>query len=349
MEIYLTTPQHRRQLFNVNAQLRIPRFKKRLEEMTSISVQNQILYINDYNITNDKNILQNVANAGDEFEVQDDALIKILVTLINYRSYPLKVNRMTKITKLRQKFETLTQISIHFQLIFYRQMEVTFCVKTLHELGVFHNETIMICDSRQTLKIWVATSHTESIFVYAPPFVSILKVQKSLEMRTGVPIEYQLFIHNKVNLSHNISTPQDLNIVNDARIAFYDTREYIKISVRTSFHLGPPYIIQVKPHTEIWEFEQQFETVTGIHIAEQSISHNDINLTLPWQTFCQLEILTGAEVLLGNRKDMIKYKIREENGVVQDRQSMQHQTIGILILAYLYQHDPRPNNNIKFL
>ncbi|MCJ1347372.1 hypothetical protein MMC31_005596 [Peltigera leucophlebia] len=190
-------------------------------------------------------------------------------------------------------------------------------------------------------------SYTDSIFLYAPPFISILKVQESLELRTGVPVKSQLFIHAKTDLSLSASTLRKSNIEKqDTRLAFYDMRNFIEISVRTSFQLGTePLIFKVRPDMRIRDFQKQLETATEILIAEQLISHNDINQTLSWQTFWQLEIFTGAEFLLGNKDDIIEIKIHK-NGDVEDHLSMQHQTIRILILAYL---SPRPDNSIPFL
>lgn len=348
MEVLVLTPDHGKQRLRVNPEFRIPGFKKLLEEETSIPAQCQILYYNSTNISNARNTLRGLGIlAGTEIVLRNNNNIKISVITPKHGKQWLRVSHTMKITELQTELETLTEIPIHLQALYHKRKKLSLSSNTLRELGILPNAHFILWDMQDSFRIFVVEPQSDPVPLSISPRITILRVQESLEGMTGIPVNFQLFVHKNVDLSLSEKTMRQLKIASNDKFELYDKRDFIEISIKTTH--GRMELMRVKHNLEIQDFQEQLETIKGIPIAHQTFYHNDINLHLSEKTFGQLNILPRAEFVLGSKYDVIIIQIRMENGRVGNYGLIQLQTIKSLLLAYLRQQNPRPENTINFV
>lgn len=348
IEVFILTPDHGKQSLSVNPEFRIPEFKKLLEEVTSIPAQCQILYYKSTNISNARNTLRGLGILdGTEIELRNNNTIKISVITPKHGKQWLRVSHTMKIIELQTELEILTEIPIRLQALYHKRKKLSLSGNTLRELGILPNAHFILWDMQGSFRIFVVEPQSDPVPLSISPRITILRLQESLEEMTGIPVNSQLFIHKKVDLSLSEKTMRQLEIASDDRFELHDKRDFIEISIKTTYGRMEP--MRVKHNLEIRDFQAQLERIKGIPIAHQIFYHDDINLYLSEKTFGQLNILPRAEFVLGSKYDVIIIQIRGENGCVGNYSLIQLQTIKSLILAYLRQQNPRPENTVTFV
>lgn len=348
MEVFVTTHEHGKLRLRVDPESSVAELKKELQRLTAIHVHCQILYHNGNDISNLRNTLRKLEiPPGAEFMLHSNNKVKISVKTPKHGKHRLTLSYEMEISELQEELEILTGIPIPFQILYHKRTNVASCGKTLRELGIRPHDLLMLWDRQDSHRILVATPQTEPISLDVHPPMTILQIQESLELMTGIPVESQIFSRNGVDLSISTQTVSQLRIVPDDRFDLYDNSDLIRISIKTPHHVTK--MMDVQRDLDFRGFQNQLETMTGIPVAHQILSYQDNNLSLSNQTFRQLGIRPRAEFVLQNKCELIIIKIRMENGDVGNYPLIQLQTIKMLIMAYLRQQNPRPVNVVTFV
>lgn len=347
MDVFITTFDLGKQKLKVDPKISIAEFKKILQQVTSIPTQCQIIYYKNYDITSLRRTLNKLdIRPGAEFLIENSHIIRISVKTPKHEKIWLKVNNKMEIIELQKQLEMLTGIPIDVQAIYHKSIDHSLSNKNLLQLNISSNAQFILWDKQNTLQIFIKLPQ-EEIPMLVSPYATIMDIQDKLEGITDLPINSQLFTHNKDDMAPCSSlTMRQLRITPNERFVLYDKKEFIEIIMIAPNHRIET--INVKRHSRILDLHKEMEELTGIPIAHQIISEGNINLSLSEQTFWQLNILPRTEFVLQNKCTLISIKIHFDNGDVRGYRLSQLQTIKMLIQAYLRQ-STRYENTITFV
>lgn len=332
MDIIVTTAESGDQRLEVNLETEILEIKNRLEQVTKIPVDSQVLYC--YHVgqpPSDQTLNELGIRSNAVLELRDKDVIDITLRTFEYGKETLTVNRRMEFSELQRKFQVLTQIPVDFQLV-CQELEnlVPFKTKTLRE--VRNNAQFVLYDRREITEVSAITPEHERKWLILNPGTNILKLQTILELETNIPVRSQTLFQNGVNLSGSHETFGHLGISSGAEFQVYDEKSLIRISVTTPNN--GKLRLATNNTTTIVRLQDFLEQRTQIAVEYQMLFHKKINLSLSGQTLLQLGIPPKVELTLFDKCTIFKIKLHIiYNDEVKEYNLVPQQTIKLLIQA----------------